>query len=128
MLNFTTPVNVENIQKSKLKRPLVDDDSKTLFVNCEVLGTGNVVYNGKGATDGAYLLIVRNGVSKGIQVNPTPTGYLDKIEGVDVESPTAYDTAVAAYHGGGVSEGAKLKALETELKTLGILNFIGTVS
>lgn len=126
MLVFTSAINVANIQKVRAKSPLVDDDSKVMFVLAEVLGTGNVVYRGNGAGDGTYLVCARNvGLSTGIQ----PSGLADyqkKIEVIPVDSPGAYDIAYAAYNTG-ATESAKLKNLETALQSLGILNFVGSV-
>jgi hypothetical protein len=126
MNTFTSAITIPNIQKCRLKKPLFDADASTLYVNCEVQGTGGIIYSGVGGSDG-YLLQLKNGTCTGLRATASPIGFNDRVELFTSTISTGYTDGVAAFNGGGATDALKLKALETYCVAQGLLP-AGTVS
>lgn len=124
MISLTTPVAVPNITRIQVVAFQADEEANEGVVTVELRSPAgsNRVYR-------RMKLAVRNGKSEGLALNASPTGYQDLVSDIVVDTPTGFDTVLAAYVGA-ANKAARLRAVETALISLGVLGsgLGGTVS
>ncbi len=120
MITLTTPINIPNINRIRVKTVAIDTDASTAFVVAQAQQIGGNVY-------GAYQLQIVNGSCIGLRANVAPTGPTDALQGFTASAPTGFTDVVAAYTNGAGNLAAKNSAVETVLIAAGLLP-AGTVS
>lgn len=122
MITLTSSVAVPNIQRIELEYWAFDDRVSTAYLRFVVRSSAA---NGRAKS---FSVIVRNGISDCLRINPNAAAWDDTVNVDAVSTPSGYDTLEAAATG--ASRSARKRSLEQAALSLGVIHagLSGTVS
>lgn len=134
MITLTTPIPVPNGTRIRAEHAQFIEDANSIDEMPSETGPIalvklRVMSSPANNRSKLFRLVIRNGLCDGIRKSTTATAFDGDVEMFAITSATAYDQIEAAYRGAG-GRAAALKAVETALLTLGIIDatLTGTVS